>query len=131
MNFPLSPAYITSARHNCFWLLMQMADCALRLAAASAGKSIAARMAMMAITTSSSMRVKAGGVGFFFHLIKTSSGQLLPGMVVEHDHRPGAGFNVEFFIDGMKVGPHGGVADAQRGADFFVVKPLGEQPQRI
>jgi tRNA A37 threonylcarbamoyladenosine biosynthesis protein TsaE len=33
--------------------------CAFRLAAASAGKSILARMAMMAMTTNNSMRVKA------------------------------------------------------------------------
>jgi len=36
---------------------------ALSLAAAKAGNSIAARMAMMAMTTSSSMSVKAAGFG--------------------------------------------------------------------
>ena len=40
--------------------------CALRLAAASAGSNMAARMAMMAITTSSSISVKAFFVSEFF-----------------------------------------------------------------
>src|SRR4051812_48740811 len=46
----LSSAYIRHARHNCFWLLRHKAPCALRLADASAGNSIAAKMAMMAMT---------------------------------------------------------------------------------
>src|SRR5438045_510020 len=44
---------------HCLTLLRQAVVCALALALASAGKSIAARMAMMAITTSSSIKVKA------------------------------------------------------------------------
>src|SRR6266516_1322851 len=40
-------------------LLRQIMPCALALALLNAGRSIAARMAIMAITTSSSMRVKA------------------------------------------------------------------------
>jgi hypothetical protein len=38
---------------------MQLTDCALDFARESAGRSIPAKMAMMAITTSSSMSVKA------------------------------------------------------------------------
>jgi len=40
-------------------VLTQLMRCALRLAAASAGSNRAARMAMMAITTSNSISVKA------------------------------------------------------------------------
>src|SRR5438445_8473756 len=43
----------------CFWLPMHVVRIALSLALASTGKSIAARMAMMAMTTSSSINVKA------------------------------------------------------------------------
>src|ERR1035437_8504320 len=46
------------ANCNCFMLLRQAIPCALFLAFARAGKSIAARMAMIAITTSSSISVK-------------------------------------------------------------------------
>ena len=42
-----------------FSLLKQVADCAFFLAMAKAGNSIAARMAMIAITTSNSIKVKA------------------------------------------------------------------------
>src|SRR5712671_6304100 len=53
----LSSQYITQASCNCFSLFKQ-ADCsALLLAFDNAGKSIAARIAMMAITTSSSISV--------------------------------------------------------------------------
>ena len=47
----------------CFWLLRQRVCWALALARPKAGRSIPARMAMIAITTSSSMRVKAAGLG--------------------------------------------------------------------
>jgi hypothetical protein len=43
---------------TCFKLDTQLIPWAFRLALASAGSSIAARMAMMAMTTSSSMSVK-------------------------------------------------------------------------
>src|SRR5882672_3856956 len=43
---------------NCFWLLMHWTRLAVALARASAGSSKAARIPMMAITTSNSMRVK-------------------------------------------------------------------------
>src|ERR1700722_15738892 len=55
----LSSVYMCNARPNCLRLFMQLARLAFSLADASAGKSIAARMAMMAMTTSSSMSVKA------------------------------------------------------------------------
>src|SRR5471030_1292709 len=52
---PLSPLQMRMARPTCLRLLVQLILWAFFLAAASAGKSMAARMAMMAITTSSSM----------------------------------------------------------------------------
>jgi hypothetical protein len=42
----------------------QAVVCAFRLALASAGSNIAARMAMMAMTTRSSINVKPAGDGF-------------------------------------------------------------------
>src|ERR1022692_1666742 len=54
----LSSAYIRSARPICLRLFMQLARLAFSLAVASAGNSIAARMAMMAMTTRSSIKVK-------------------------------------------------------------------------
>src|ERR1017187_7784784 len=44
---------------SCFWLLMQAAACPLSLAADKAGSNSAARMAMIAITTSNSIKVNA------------------------------------------------------------------------
>src|SRR5262245_2171015 len=54
----LSPAYICQARINCLPLFMQKMPCDLDLDFESAGRSIAARIAMMAMTTSSSISVK-------------------------------------------------------------------------
>src|SRR5512143_3254459 len=51
-------------REICLLLFKQPICAALALARARAGRSIAARMAIIAITTSSSMRVKAARVGF-------------------------------------------------------------------
>src|SRR5438552_19040327 len=48
---------MTQARPSCFMLLKQEMPCALVLALLRAGTSIPARMAMIAITTSSSIRV--------------------------------------------------------------------------
>ena len=47
------------ARPICRWLLMQLMPRALALALAKAGKSIPAKIAMMAITTSNSISVNA------------------------------------------------------------------------
>src|ERR1043165_1245677 len=55
---PLSPAYMTSARLICLLLLRQVTALALALALASAGSNNAARMAIIAITTSNSIKVK-------------------------------------------------------------------------
>src|SRR2546429_1433754 len=55
-----SPAYMVRASPHCLQLLAQSTLSALALAFASAGNNKAARMAMMAITTSSSMSVNAG-----------------------------------------------------------------------
>src|ERR1035441_686269 len=53
----LSSVYIRQATASCRWLLMHCTPCALSLARVKAGKSNAARMAMMAMTTRSSMSV--------------------------------------------------------------------------
>ena len=55
----LSLEKIRYARPICFWLLTHLMRCARALAFARAGKSMPARIAMMAITTNSSMSVKA------------------------------------------------------------------------
>ena len=47
------------ANVNCLMSLMQAICCARNLALANAGNSIAAKMAIMAITTSNSISVKA------------------------------------------------------------------------
>jgi hypothetical protein len=51
---------------------MQDAACAFALAAASAGNSIAAKMAMMAITTNSSISVNAVEQQFFVSFIENN-----------------------------------------------------------
>src|SRR5436190_10739448 len=53
----LSLAYIIMARPICRLLLLQAMPLALSFARARAGSSMAARMAMMAMTTKSSIRV--------------------------------------------------------------------------
>src|SRR5947207_15207030 len=55
----LSSGYIKQPTWICFRLLMHRIACARILAWLSAGKSMAARIAMIAITTSSSIRVNA------------------------------------------------------------------------
>src|ERR1035437_1177686 len=57
----LSSLYMAVAMPICLWLLRQLMALAFSLALLKAGKSIAARMAMMAITTNSSIRVKPAG----------------------------------------------------------------------
>src|SRR5438093_11682513 len=54
----LSLAYMNQERLNWFKLLRHWMPCALVLAFASAGKSNPARIAMMAMTTSNSIKVK-------------------------------------------------------------------------
>ena len=55
----LSPVYSVITSPTCFKLEVQAIRCALAFALDNAGRSIAARMAMIAITTSSSINVKA------------------------------------------------------------------------
>src|SRR5215475_4628743 len=55
----LSVVYMATPIINCFSLLMQLMPSALVLARAKAGSNIAAKMAMMAITTNNSIRVNA------------------------------------------------------------------------
>src|SRR5438445_6548435 len=59
MRSLLSLRYICQASMICLELLMHEIACALIFALLNAGSSIAARMAMIAITTSSSIRVNA------------------------------------------------------------------------
>src|SRR5439155_25869329 len=54
----LSPAYITQMIDSCLRLFTHWIDCALAFALASAGNNRLAKIAMMAITTSSSISVK-------------------------------------------------------------------------
>src|SRR5713101_6852295 len=54
---PFSRTYMCHPNCNCLRLFMQAMDCALALALANAGDSMPARIAMMAMTTSSSMSV--------------------------------------------------------------------------
>src|SRR6266542_1208619 len=56
---PLSFAHILSPRHTCLRLLTQAMRLAFALLAAKAGRSRPARIAMIAITTSNSISVKA------------------------------------------------------------------------
>src|SRR5437016_6325265 len=73
-----SPLYRIHAKMSCFVLLKQEMLSALDFALASAGRSNPARMAMMAMTTSSSMSVKArrqgGRPGLFPHAGNSDSG---------------------------------------------------------
>ena len=55
----LSVAYIVHASAHCFVLLMHCAPCALSFARDIAGNSIAAKIAIIAITTNNSISVKA------------------------------------------------------------------------
>src|SRR5437899_24192 len=57
----LSWTYMVQASCNCLRLLRQTMACALAFARARAGKSKAARIAIMAMTTKSSIRVKPRG----------------------------------------------------------------------
>src|SRR5687768_3176208 len=66
----LSPAYKLHPNINCLLLFWHMIPCAFVFAFESAGSSMLARIAMMAITTSSSIKVKpralaAGGPDSF------------------------------------------------------------------
>ena len=63
-----SPAYMISSEPHCFKLPAQDAERAFSLALFKAGSSIAARMAMIAITTKSSIRVNNFLSGMIFLL---------------------------------------------------------------
>src|ERR1051326_5492180 len=56
---PLSKAQVLKDNPTCLRLLVQLIRCARALARANAGSNIAARMAIMAITTSNSINVNA------------------------------------------------------------------------
>src|ERR1035438_10116015 len=64
---PLSPSQMRKARPTCLRLLVQLIFWAFFLAAARAGRSMAARIAIIAMTTRSSMSVNA----FFCCFINT------------------------------------------------------------
>ena len=57
----LSPAYMIQASVNCFVLFMQLIAQAFCFALLKAGNNIAARIAIMAMTTSNSINVKPRG----------------------------------------------------------------------
>ena len=57
----LSPTYMLLATASCFSLFMHCVFCACCLAMAKAGNKSAARMAIIAMTTSNSIRVKGCG----------------------------------------------------------------------
>jgi hypothetical protein len=61
------------AKPICLLLFMQDAACAFALAFAKAGNSIAAKMAMMAITTNSSISVNAVEQHFFVSFIENNN----------------------------------------------------------
>src|SRR3954471_3387431 len=56
---PLSFTYMIQARMSCLLLFMHETACARALARLKAGNSMAAKIAMIAMTTSNSIRVKA------------------------------------------------------------------------
>ena len=60
----LSPEYIVKPRAICFVLFKQAVACAFSFALLKAGSSMAAKMAMIAMTTSNSINVKADFVAF-------------------------------------------------------------------
>ena len=64
---------ITKPSPNCFWLFKQLAPNALPLALAKAGKSMPAKIAMMAITTSNSISVNPFEYGYFVFILKKQS----------------------------------------------------------
>jgi hypothetical protein len=69
----LSPPYMIKANPICLLLFIQEACCALALAFAKAGNSIAAKIAMIAITTNSSISVKAVKQQIFLSFIESNS----------------------------------------------------------
>src|SRR4051812_25323022 len=62
----LSCVYIFNAKPHCLSLLQRVARCAAAFDRASAGSSIAAKSAMMAITTSNSINVNPRNILFDF-----------------------------------------------------------------
>src|SRR5690242_15990720 len=92
----LSPAYIAQAREDCRSWETHWVRFARSLASAKAGSSKAARMAMMAITTSNSMSVKARSCGdrlnLFFFIIKRIYSKLGGGSTSRRTRRHGFQF---------------------------------------
>ena len=60
-NVSKSSTYIMKAKPICLWLFRQAVDRPFSFARAKAGRSSPANIAMMAITTSNSIRVKPSG----------------------------------------------------------------------
>ena len=88
---------------SCLKLLRHWIRLALSLALAKAGNSIAARMAMMAITTSNSMRVKAGGnIAFVKPRTLLQRFRVIGRIKTIHDRR-----RIPRKRDGMNYGDHG------------------------
>src|SRR5215469_2226566 len=83
---------------NCFWLLRQLVWMAFCLALSSTGTNIAAKMAIIAITTSSSIKVKPLRLDFIFILAflivfnlthSEKSQNDFSGYVISRSNRPG------------------------------------------
>ena len=99
---PLSAMYKCHPLTNCLTLFMQTIRYAFSLALLSAGRSKAARMAMIAITTRSSIKVKALG-STRAHLVNAAGGFSLAPPVMR----------------GEKVGKRGTNAVANKGRNGF------------
>ncbi len=74
----LSSANITNPKPNCFWLFKQLAPSALPLAKARAGSRRAARIAIMAITTSSSINVNPLEYERFDFILRIDAQEIYP-----------------------------------------------------
>jgi hypothetical protein len=86
---------------NCFVLFMQAIPWAFALALLRAGNSIAAKMAMIAITTSSSIKVNpATGIERSFRRLKTSARGL------RRQQNPMSDRCINFLMDTLKGIPH-------------------------
>ena len=68
-KYPKSPSYTITAFPSCFRLDVQAMACAFLRAAFRAGRRSAARIAMIAITTRSSIIVKCSAFVFMFFAI--------------------------------------------------------------
>src|SRR3954462_15098217 len=83
---PRIGVHMMKERPICFWLFRQAVRCALALAFANAGSNSAARMAMMAMTTSNSISVNALGGRMLFFIPMPLATQIWTPRVARHVH---------------------------------------------